>query len=147
MSHTRLRHLLTWTAASMLALPLAGCPASDAIKPTAARSMDITFYDFSSDIRWNDFDAAYDYVDPKTKAEHPLTALESARFKQIEVSGYDVISSLVGDGIVDQQVKLQIINRNTQVPRTIIYHEHWRWDATIKKWWLTTGLPDITPQE
>lgn len=109
--------------------------------------MDITFYDFSSDIRWGDFDAAYDYVDPKTKAEHPLTALESSRFKQIEVSGYDVISSVTGNGIVDQQVKLQIINRNTQIPRTIVYHEHWRWDSTIKKWWLTTGLPDITPQD
>ena len=147
MSNPRLSHLLSWVAAAMLVLQLAGCPAADAIKPTAARAKDLAFYDFSSDIRWGDFDAAYDYVDPKTKKEHPLTALDSSRYKQIEVSGYDVISSVDGVGIVDQQVKLQLVNRNTQIPRTIVYHEHWRWDATIKKWWLTTGLPDITPQD
>ena len=142
MSHPKLRRLLPWIAVALLA----GC-SLNAIKPTAARSKDLTFYDFSSDIRWGDFDAAYDYVDPQTKKEHPLTALEISRYKQIEVAGYDVVSSVSGPGIVDQQVRLQIINRNTQVPRTIIYHEHWRWDDTIKKWWLTTGLPDITPQD
>jgi len=146
MPHSQLRQLLPWIAAAMLVLPLAGCP-MDSIKPTEARSKDITFYDFSSDIRWGDFDAAYDYVDPKTKKEHPLTALDSARYKQIEVAGYDVISSVEGDGTVDQEVKLQLINRNTQIPRTIVYHEHWRWDATIKKWWLVSGLPDISPQD
>jgi hypothetical protein len=81
------------------------------------------------------------------RPEHPLTPVDSARFKQVAVAGYDIVSSLPGQDTIDQQVKLQLINRNTQVPRTIVYREHWRWDSTDKRWWLTTGLPDITSQE
>jgi hypothetical protein len=125
---------------------LAGC-GLDSLKPSAARALDLTFYEFSSDLRWGDFDAAYAFVDPKTKIEHPLSDLERARFKQVEVSGYNVVSRADGDGIVDQQVQLGLINRNTQIPRNIVYHEHWRWDATVKKWWLVSGLPDIAPQD
>jgi hypothetical protein len=147
MSNPKLRHLLPCVAASLLALTVAGCASIEAVKPTETRAWDLASYDFSSDIRWGDFDAAYDFVDPKTKIEHPLTAVDSERFKQIEVSGYDVIASLHGEGTVDQRIQLQIVNRNTQVPRTVVYHEHWRWDATVKRWWLTTGLPDISPQD
>jgi hypothetical protein len=146
MSNSNLRHLLPGVAVALLVLPLAGC-GLDSLKPTPSRALDLTMYDFSSDIRWGDFDAAYDFVDPKTKLEHPLTGVESARFKQIEVSAYTVISHVETPTTVDQQVQLQLINRNTQIPRSMVYHEHWRWDVTLKKWWLTTGLPDISPQE
>jgi hypothetical protein len=129
-----------------LALLLVGC-AGDLMKPGESSALDKDLREFASDMHWGDFDAAGEYVDPKTKLEHPLTALEIARFKQIEVSDYDVVSRVDGTDMVDQKVQLQIINRNTQVPRTIVYHEHWRWDATAKRWWLTTGLPDITPQD
>jgi hypothetical protein len=142
MPHPKLRHLLPSIAMALLA----GC-GLDSLKPSAARALDLTFYEFSSDLRWGDFDAAYAFVDPKTKIEHPLSDLERARFKQVEVSGYNVVSRADGDGIVDQQVQLGLINRNTQIPRNIVYHEHWRWDATVKKWWLVSGLPDIAPQD
>jgi hypothetical protein len=126
-----------------LALPLAAC---DSVKPTAARAQELTLYDFSSAMRWGDFDKAYDFVDPKTKAEHPLSGVDLSRFKQVDVSGYEVISSVNGDGTIDQQVQLSLINRNTQEPRSIVYREHWRWDAQAKKRWLSSGLPDIAPQ-
>ena len=105
------------------------------------------FYDFAGAMRWGDFNKAYDFVDPKTKSEHPLTDLEKERFKQVEVSGYEVMSKVAGKETVDQQVRLDLINRNTQVPRSVIYHEHWRWDAVAKTWWLVSGLPDISPQQ
>jgi len=142
MRQPTLRQLFPWIAMALLA----GC-SMDALKPTAARALDLAFYEFSSDVRWGDFEAAYAFVDPKTKAEHPLTDLERARFKQVEVSSYDVVSRVDGIGIVDQQVQLGLINRNTQIPRSIVYHEHWRWDAEKKKWWLVSGLPDIAPQD
>jgi hypothetical protein len=147
MSNPMLRNLLPCIPAALLALTLASCAGMDITKPTSERAWDLESYDFSSDLHWNDWDAAYDFVDPKTKLEHPLTPLDSAHLKQVEVSGYTVVSSLKGKDTVDQQVQLQIINRNTQEPRTIVYHEHWRWDATVKRWMLTTGLPDITAQE
>jgi hypothetical protein len=143
MSNTLLRHWLPRIAVALLVLLIAAC---NSIKPTQARARDMVLYDFSSAVRWGDFDKAYDFVDPKTKKEHPLTDVERSRFKQVEVSGYDVIAQTSGEGTIDQQVQLGLVNRNTQVPRTIVYHEHWRWDDVIKKWWLTSGLPDISPQ-
>jgi hypothetical protein len=146
MSKTKSRHVLKWVGATSTALSLAGC-FTNAVKPDQGRALDMTFYDFSSDMRWSDFDAAYDFVDPKTKMDHPLTDVDTARLKQIEISEYHVTSSLKGDGVVDQQVQLLVVNRNTQIQRTIIYHEHWRWDSSVKRWWLTTGLPDFSPQD
>jgi hypothetical protein len=142
MRQPKLRQLFPWIAVTLLA----GCN-MDALKPTPARALDLAFYVISSDMRWGDFEAAYAFVDPQTKTEHPLTDIERARFKQVEVSGYDVISRVDGAGIVDQQIQLGLINRNTQIPRSIVYKEHWRWDAEKKKWWLVSGLPDIAPQD
>jgi hypothetical protein len=142
MFHLKLRHLLPWIAVALLV----GC-GMDSLKPSRANALDRIFYEYSSDLRWGDFDAAYAFVDPKSRAEHPLSDLERARFKQVEVSGYEVVSRVDGEGTVDQQVQLGLINRNTQVPRTILYHEHWRWDAEKKNWWLESGLPDIAPQD
>ena len=142
MPHSKLRVVLPWIAAALLT----SC-GMDSLKPSPEHALDLTFYDFSSDIRWGDFDAAYAFVDPKTKIEHPLSDIERARFKQVEVSSYEVVSRVDGTGTVDQQVQLELINRNTQVPRSIRYKEHWRWDATLKKWWLVSGLPDIAPQD
>lgn len=122
---------------------LTGCKS---VKPNQARAKELAFYEFAGDMRWGDFNSAYDFVDPETRKAHPLTDLEKERFKQVEVSGYEVVSHIEGKDTVDQQIKLDLINRNTQIPRSVIYHEHWRWDETIKHWWLVSGLPDISPQ-
>ncbi len=142
MPHPRLRDLLACLALALFA----GC-GMKALKPSPAHALDMAFYEYSSDVRWGDFDAAYDFVDPKTKIDHPLSDVDRARFKQISVSAYDVVSRVDGEGKVDQQVQLGIINRNTQIPRNVVFHEHWRWDAEKKKWWLVSGLPDIAPQD
>jgi hypothetical protein len=144
MSRSAPRLLLPLVAAIALMPLLGGC---NSVKPTPARALDLTFYEYSSDIRWSDFEAANAFVDPKVRKEHPLTELERSRYKQIQVSSYDVVSRVDGKGTVDQQVQIGIINRNTQIPRNVLCHEHWVWDGTIKKWWLASGLPDITPQD
>ena len=141
---TAARCALLAVAVATAVLPLGAC---DVIKPSQDRDEELTLYDFSSAVRWGDFDKAYDFVDPKAKTAHPLTELDRDRFKQVEVSGYEVMAKLDHDGKIDQQVKLDLINRNTQVPRTIVYHEMWLWDAPSKHWWLESGLPDIAPQD
>ena len=147
MLNTLLRSALPCIAIVLLLVAIAACDnMMSSLKPSKAHGLDLALYDFSSAMRWGDFDKAYDFVDPKTKVEHPLTDLERARFKQVEVSGYTVISRLDGDGTVDEQVRLDLVNRNTQLTRSVIYREHWRWDPAIKTWWLVTGLPDISPQ-
>jgi hypothetical protein len=129
---------------AMVSLSLVAC---DEVRPSMEHSREMTLQEFSSDIRWSDFDTAYNLVDPKYKIEHPMTDLERERYRQIEISSYEVDSSSVGTETYDQQVRLEIINRHTQIPRTMTYHEHWRWDAELKKWWLTTGLPEINSQD
>ncbi len=146
MLNTLLRRALPRIAIVLLLVAVAACN-MNSLKPSKDHALDLALYDFSSAVRWGDFDKAYDFVDPKTKVEHPLTDLERARFKQVEVASYNVISRLDGDGTVDAQIRLDLVNRNTQLTRSVVYREHWRWDPAIKTWWLVTGLPDISPQQ
>lgn len=130
-------------AGILVAVSLAAC---GDIRPSQNRAKELTLYDFTSAMRWGDFNAAYDFVDPKTKVDHPLSDLDKERFKQYEVSGYTVVADTGNKETIDRQIKLELVNRNTQTPRTVTYREHWRWDPTLKRWWLESGLPDLTPQ-
>ena len=105
-------------------------------------------YEYASTIHWSEFDKAIDYVDPLWLAEHPVTKLDMERYKQVHITGYDVRTAVIQpDGSYDQVVVIRLINVNTQVERSITDHQHWRWDAESKHWWLTTGLPDITAHD
>ena len=141
MSRSLLRLAIAPVAAVAAMLALGSC---GSLQANQGSVLDRTLYEFSSDIRWSDFEAAYAFVDPATKAVHPLSDLDRERYKQVEVSGYEVVSKVDGPGTVDQQIRLDLINRNTQIPRSVSYREHWRWDPATKTWLLTTGLPDIT---
>jgi hypothetical protein len=142
MSKARSR-VLTSSIALAASLALVGC---GDIKPSKNDALDMALYDFAAAMRWNDLDKAYDFVDPKTKADHPLTDIDRSRYTQVEIANYEVLTRLDGQGTVDQQVRLSLVNRNTQVGRSAVYREHWRYDETIKHWWLVSGLPDISPQ-
>jgi hypothetical protein len=112
------------------------------------KARDRALYDYSSTIHWSEFDKAASFVDPAWLAEHPLTKLDMDRYKQVQITGYDVrTSEIEPDGSYDQVVEIRLININTQVERQITDHQHWRWDAQSKHWWLTTGLPDITASD
>lgn len=109
-----------------------------------ARQLDEALYDYSGSIRWSEFEKAYDHMDPELRSKFPLTDLDRARYKQVEVTRYDVrAQSPSADGI-DREVQIDLVNRHTQEARSFSYREHWRYDAKNKQWWLTTGLPDIT---
>lgn len=121
------------------------CGTAMAAHGKADRLLDDTLYNYSGAIRWSDFDRAYDdYMDPAERAAHPLTDLDRARYKQVEVTQYAVKASVDADTTTDRDVEIHLVNRHTQVERVVKYHEHWRYDAKGKRWWLTTGLPDIT---
>ncbi len=116
--------------------------------PAAARKSDklltVALYEYSGAIRWGDFERAYDYVDPETRVDHPMSDIDRARYKQIEVTHYEVTGETKTRTTDDREVAISLVNRNTQAERSLSYHEHWRWDAKNERWWLTTGLPDIT---
>ena len=119
---------------------LAGCPKS-ASKGTA---LDEVQYAYSAAIRWGDFEGAWNLVDPKVRAEHPLTDIDFSRYKQVQISGYrDQGGTTAPNGEVLRDIEIGVINRNTLAERTVRYRERWRYDEASKTWWLTSGLPDL----
>ena len=119
---------------------LAGCPKS----ASKGSALDETQYAYSAAIRWGDFEGAYNLVDPKVRAEHPLTDVDFSRYKQVQISGYrDLGGSPLASGEVTREIEIGVINRNTLAERTVRYRERWRYDEEAKTWWLTSGLPDL----
>lgn len=125
---------------------LAGC-ASNQRRDHLSTTLDA----YAATLRWGDFGRALDFVDPAYRAAHPMTPLQRARYQQVTVAGYDEGQGPVpvDAGEVRQVVKIGLINRHTQRERFVIDRQTWKWDAKADRWWLETGLPDITraPEE
>lgn len=126
----------------VLALLLAACASSGQRSPR-----DQMLYDYVSAVRWSDFDAAARFLDPDVLEREPMTDLERERYRQFQVSGYDVKSaSEPAEGEYEQVVEIRVVNRHTQVEKVITDRQRWRWDPEAKRWWLASGLPDLDAQ-
>ena len=133
------RLLLRCVLICCLAL-LAGCPKA-ASKGTA---LDEVQYAYSAAIRWGDFEGAWTLVDPKVRAEKPLTDVDFSRYKQVQISTYrDMGGTVEPSGIVMREIEIGVINRNTLAERSVRYRERWRYDEAAQTWWLVSGLPDL----
>ena len=89
-------------------------------------------------------EAARSFLDPATVSARPVTDFEMERYKQFQVTGYEVKSaSEPAEGLYEQVVELRLVNKHTQVERVITDRQKWRWDAEAKRWWLVSGLPDL----
>jgi hypothetical protein len=104
-----------------------------------------TLESYAAMIRWGNFEQALSYVDPQTLKDHPVTALDLQRYHQVQVTGYnEQPPHRVGDAEARQLVEIGLVNVNTQAARSIIDNQLWRFDDKAKRWWLVSGLPDIT---
>jgi hypothetical protein len=101
---------------------------------------------YAATIRWgDDMTQGLGFVDPEYLKIHPMSELDLARYKQVKVTGYDdAPAAPISDTEVRQVVQISFINVNTQTMRQVVDNQVWRYDAAQKRWWLTTGLPDIT---
>jgi hypothetical protein len=135
-----LKHVLMAGLVAVTAC-LAGCaslgPKNDALE----RSQ----YAWSGAIRWGDFEGAWSLIDPEHREEHPLTELELERYKQIQVSAYRDVGSVadLDAGTAVRDIEIGVINRHTLAERSTRYREQWRYDEEGKRWWLTSGMPDL----
>jgi hypothetical protein len=83
-------------------------------------------------------------VDPEVLKARPLSDVERERYRQFQVSGYEVrVSQQLSDVEYEQQVEIRLVNRHTQVERVITDRQTWRWDPEAKRWWLVSGLPKL----
>ena len=95
-------------------------------------------------VRWSDFEAAENFIDPQQRQAHPLGDVQRERYRQVQVSSYRERSSSMGEGgTVERRIELGVVNRNTQAERTVLVTERWRWDPQAKRWWQAAGLPDL----
>jgi hypothetical protein len=107
--------------------------------------LDETLESYASVIRWGNVKEAISFVDPKTLQEHPVTELDLQRFAQVRVVSYDAQPPRhVGEHDVRQAVEIGLVNNNTQAARAVVDTQLWRYDTAAKRWWLVSGLPDIT---
>lgn len=137
-----------WMLAAVLApmLLLAGC-AND---PTRGkeRALRDTLRSYASTLRWGDIAQAQIFLDPAYLEQHPLSETDLARYRQVQVSQYSEHPAVpIGDTEVHQTVEIGLINVHTQNMRTIVDRQVWRYDARQKRWWLMSGLPDITRRD
>lgn len=131
-----------WLPLLAAMLVLAGC----ATKIDRGSALQEAQYAWSAAIRWGDFEGAFNMLDPKVRAEHPVSELEFARYKQVQISEYRDLAAQVRDNTAVREVRIGVINRNTLVERQVRYTESWRYDPATKTWWVTSGLPDLWPQ-
>lgn len=122
-------------------LALAGCfPAKN-----DALLLDDTLANYATAIRWGNIEDALSFVDPEVLKAHPLTKLDLERYQQVQISTYnDQPPVRVNDLEVRQVVEIGLVNKNTQAARSIIDKQVWRLDEKAHRWWLMSGLPDIT---
>jgi hypothetical protein len=125
----------------LLPLLLAAC----ATKQHSRDLLQVALYDYQGAIRWGNFSGALDFIDPETLKKDPVSALELKRYDQIQVTGYTVMGGASPEeGRHQQVVEIRFINRHTQAERSITDQQQWRYDAEARRWWLVSGLPDIT---
>ena len=119
---------------------LAGC-ATD----IRSKSLTATLTAYANVVRWGNLSSAEEFLDPAVRAAHPLEPIDLSRFKQYRVSDYDDGQGAVptGKDEVQQVVRIGIVNLNTQAERTLVDRQTWHYDAAAKRWWLTSGLPDL----
>jgi len=111
-----------------------------------SRSLTTTLSAYGGVLRWGDFASASQFLDPKVRAEHPLSELDKARYKQVRVTEYDDGAGPVplSPTEVQQTVRISVVNIHTQAERSVVDRQTWHYDEKTKHWWLMSGLPDIT---
>ena len=137
------RRLFPW----LIALPLLLAAMSlQAAGPGRAQSAKLaqTQAAYVAAVRWSDFEAAENFIDPQQRQAHPLGDVQRERYRQVQVSSYrERSSSMDAEGMLERRIEMGVINRNTQAERTVLVTERWRWDPEAKRWWQMQGLPDL----
>lgn len=126
----------------MLGLLVAAC--ASAGSRAKANALDKAQYAYSAALRWGDVRGAWMQQDPAWRAAHPLGDFDIDRWKQVQITSYQVVDSAGGDpDEAIRSIEIGIANRNTMAARTVTYRETWHYDAAAKTWWVTSGLPDF----
>ena len=130
-----------------LALLVLGACATDRMR-SKQTVLDDTLRSYGATIRWGDMEQAQAFIDPELLRQRPVSAFDMERYRQVKISSYDAQAAIpVSETEVRQAVEIGLVNVNTQRARSIIDRQVWRYDEKMKRWWLVSGLPDISRTE
>lgn len=137
LTRRRAAHAFLLLLAAALLLP--GCAATG-----KGEALHRAQYAWSAAVRWGDFEAAWNLVDPAYREQRPLTEVELERYRQVQVTHYRELGvQPTSDGTVVRDIDIGVVNRHTMAERGLRYREAWRWDEQAGTWWITGGLPDF----
>lgn len=113
---------------------------------TQQKTLDATLIQYEAVIRWSQWDGAIDFIAPEYLEENPVTNLDLDRLRLFRVTQYTVRSVMpTEDGMtVRQTVQIRLFNRNRAVEQALLDHQEWRFNAERERWYLHSGLPDVT---
>lgn len=135
-----MNRLIHYLFLAVSALLLTACASGSAMPFQQTKALE----DYQGAIRWGEFEQAWQFLDPASRQAHPIDDLERERFKQVEVTGYEVKTREQTEGLVVQRVEIRLVDKHTQTERIINDNQQWRWDPASKRFWLMSGLPDIS---
>lgn len=100
----------------------------------------------AQEVRWGGFEKSLDFVDPRLLAERPPRSVDIERYRQVVISGYRSRGQpVVVDGEATYVVDIEFYNRHTLATRAVVDRQRWRFDSELKRWWLISPLPDLSP--
>lgn len=104
-----------------------------------------TLRSYAATVRWGDMSQAQAFLDPEVREKRAPSALDLERYRQVQITGYsESPPQPISDSEVRQTVQIDLINIYTQAARSVIDQQLWRYDEAGKRWWLVSGLPDIS---
>lgn len=123
---------------------LAGC--ASLANQSKDKARDETLENYAATLRWGDFSTAFEFVDPAARDKHPLDRAALARYARVEVGEYDAQTPMAtGANTIEQIAHISLIDKASQGAYEIVDRQNWRYDPVAKRWWLESGLPDVTP--
>ncbi len=134
--------LMFFTTLVLAGLTLTGCAGSS----QQTKTLELTLNQYEQIIRWSQWDGAVDLLAPEYLQNNPITRLDMDRLRLFRVTAYTVRSAIpfdAGMGL-SQTVEIRLFNRNRAVERTLIDRQEWRYDPDRERWFLHSGLPDVT---
>ncbi|MBT8061587.1 MAG: hypothetical protein KJO85_02825 [Gammaproteobacteria bacterium] len=113
---------------------------------TQKSTLDATLLQYESVIRWSQWDGAIDFLAPKYLEENPVSQLDIDRLRLFRVTQYTVRSVMpTADGMtIRQAVEIRLFNRNRAVEQALLDQQEWRYNPEHERWYLWSGLPDVT---
>lgn len=136
---TRRSHAWALVLAATLGLAGPGCAMVE--KDRRAVALQAATNGYQSALRWGYFDNALAFLAPEQRRDPALVE----QLAGLRLTGYEVVQPPViqEDGRATQTVVIDYLRVDTQVVRRMTDRQVWRWDETMKTWWLDSGLPDF----